>query len=532
MTGAADIRGVTEHLRTVLASGKVDDALALVESLLTQLRDRNTELELQVMKLKKHQFGRRSEKVDPDQLALFVAKIQAEAKEIDEAMKAVLAATEPRPEDPIRPPKLRPRSGHGRKPLPAHLPREEVVHQPSPKELVCATCGGTKKCIDYERSETLEFVPASFKVIVDARAKCACRTCGDGVVVAPVPPKVIDKGLPGPGLVAHVLVSKYKDHLPLHRLSGIYARSGVDLKPSTLGDWVAAATDGLEPIARAIWRRSLAAHLLQSDDTGIKVLDSDHPNGIKRGHLWVYLGDGTWSSFVYTPDWKGEGPQSFLADRKGWLQVDGYKGYDALFEREGATAVEVSCWAHARRGFVETLEAGDLRAAIAVDLIGKLYAIDRAATEAGDDHEARLGRRKQHAPPILAVLGKWIADTHNNEPPKSPLAKACYYAINRWTSLQRFLEDGRLPLDNTASERALRQVAVGRKNYLFAGSDQGGERAAIAYTVIGTCMLAGIDPLAYLTDVFKKIAAGWPNKRLDELLPPNWAAARSSSDAA
>jgi hypothetical protein len=271
----------------------------------------------------------------------------------------------------------------------------------------------------------------------------------------------------------------------------------------------------------------VAAHLLQSDDTGIKVLDSDHPNGVKRGHLWVYLGDGAWSSFVYTPDWKGSGPQSFLAARNGWLQVDGYAGYDALFERKDATAVLVSCWAHARRGFVETLEAGDLRAAIPVDLIGKLYAIERAATEAGEDHQSRLARRLAAAPPILAALGKWVADTYNAEPPKSALAKACQYAINRWQSLRRFFEDGRLPLDNTASERALRQVAVGRANYLFAGSDQGGERAAIAYTVISTAMLAGVDPLVYLTDVFKKIAEGWPNRRLDELLPPNWAAARA-----
>ena len=527
MTREADIQGVSAHLRTVIAAGQVDAAMAMVEKLLA----RNAELELQIMKLRRHQFGQRSEKIDPDQLALFVAQAQAEAREVDAALQAILEAAKD-PAAPLPPPALRPRKGHGRKPLPAHLPREEVVHQPSAADLVCATCGGEKDCVGYERSETLEFVPASFKVVEDLRAKCACRKCGEGMVVAPVPAKVIDKGLPGPGLVAHVLVSKYKDHLPLHRLSGIYARSGVELNPSTLGDWVAAGTDALSPIARAIWRRSLAAHLLQSDDTGIKVLDSDHPNGVKRGHLWVYLGDATWSSFVYTPDWKGAGPQTFLADRKGWLQVDGYKGYDALFEREGATAVLVACWAHARRGFVETLEAGDLRAAIPVDLIGKLYAIERAAKEAGDDHATRLARRLREAPPILDALGRWMADTYSTEPPKSALAKACQYTINRWQALRRILEDGRLPIDNTASERELRQVAVGRANYLFAGSDQGGERAAIAYTVISTAMLAGVDPLVYLTDVFGKIAAGWPHRRLDELLPPSWAAARAIPAAA
>jgi transposase len=528
VTGAADIKGITEHLRKVLTDGRVDEALGMVESLLAQLRARNTELELQILKLKKHQFGQRSEKVDPDQLALFLAQAQAESNEIDAAVKAILEAAGPGPETPLPAPKPRPRQGHGRKPLPPHLPREEIILEPAAAEKICATCGGEKACIGYERSEVLEFVPATFKVIEYARAKCACRKCGDGVVIAPPAAKPIDGGLPGPGLLAHVIVSKYKDHLPLHRLSGIYARSGVDLKASTLGDWVTAGTDALDPIARAIWRNALGAHLLQSDDTGIKVLDKDHPNGVKRGHLWVYLGDGRWSAFVYTPDWKGEWPQSFLAERKGWLQVDGYAGYDDLFTREGATAIEVSCWAHARRGFVETLEAGDLRAAIPVELIRKLYAIERAATDAGEDHEARRARRQREAPPIIAALGKWMADTYNKEPPKSPLAKACYYAIARWEGLKRFLEDGRVPLDNTASERALRQVAVGRNNYLFAGSDQGGERAAIAYTVIGTCMLAGVDPLAYLTDVFQKLAAGWPHRRLDELLPPNWAASRAA----
>jgi transposase len=529
---AADIQGVTEHLRGVIAEGRIEEALSMVESLIAQLRERNTELELQVQQLRKRQFGQRSEKIDPDQLALFLAQAQAESKEIDAALKLVLEATAPRPDDPVRPPKLRPREGHGRKPLPAHLPREERVWEPAAGERVCAVCGTEKSCIGEERSETLEFVPASFKVLVDVRRKYACRPCGDGVAIAPPADKPIDKGIPGPGLLAHVLVSKYKDHLPLHRLSGIYKRSGVELKPSTLGDWVAAGTDALGPIARAIWREAIGSYLLQSDDTGIKVLDTDHPNGVKRGHLWVYLGDGKWCAFVYTPDWKGEWPQAFLRERKGWLQVDGYAGYDDLFTREGATAVEVSCWAHARRGFVETLEAGDLRASVPVELIGRLYAIERAATEAGDDHVARHVRRQREAPAILDVLGKWIANTYNKEPPKSPLAKACYYAITRWQGLRRFLEDGRLPIDNTASERALRQVALGRANYLFAGSDQGGERAAIAYTVIGTCTLAGIDPLAYLTDVFQKLAAGWPHRRLDELLPPAWATARVISAAA
>lgn len=527
MGSASDIESVVEHLRKVLADGRVDDALAMIASLLAQLREKNTELELRLAKVLRREFGRSSEKIDPAQLALLLSEIAKPAPPVPEPVAPAL----PAPEGDLPKPTLPPRKGHGRKPLPAELPREERVHTPPPDDMRCARCGGEKTACGEERSETLEFVPASFKVIVDVRLKCACRPCGDGVVIAPPAEKPIDKGLPGPGLVAHVLTSKYKDHLPLHRLSGIYARSGVDLAVSTLAGWVAGGTDALAPIAKRIGEHALASHMLQTDDTGLLVLDEDHPAGAKRGHAWVYVGDAKWCAFVYTPNWKKEGPQSFLAKRRGWLQTDGYKGYEDLFTREGATAIAVGCWAHARRGFVEALDAGDSRAAFAVDLIAKLYAIERAATEAGVDHDERRRRRQEGAPALLDQLGRWLADIINGEPPKSALYKAAYYVVARWDALRRFLEDGRVPLDNNASERRLREIAVGRKNYLFAGSDAGAERAVIAYTVIGTCILAGLDPWAYLKDVLEKLAAGWQHRRLDELLPPNWAAARAASAA-
>jgi hypothetical protein len=319
------------------------------------------------------------------------------------------------------------------------------------------------------------------------------------------------------------VTSKYADHLPLNRLSKIYAREGVDLAVSTLADWVAAVDTSLAPLAERIRELVLCSHLTQADDTGLKVLDDKAPGGSKRGHLWCYLGDAKWAAFVYTPDWRKEGPQSFLAERKGWLQADAYKGYDGLFTRDGATAIEVGCWAHARRPFFELFQAGDVRAAVLLEKVQRLYAVEAEADSEGDDDDARQRRREQYSKPVLEEIGRWCATTYNREPPKSALAKAIGYIVNQWQALSRFLEDGRLPLDNTRCERALRGIAIGRKNYLFAGSDVGAERAATIYTLIGTCALSGVDPLAYFTDVLRKLETGrFPASRIDELLPPNW----------
>jgi len=393
----------------------------------------------------------------------------------------------------------------------------------------CHLCSQQKSFIGFDATSTLEFVPASFKVIVHKQEKLACRACEEGVTRAAPPDRVIDAGLPGPGLLAHLLTSKYQDNIPLNRLSGIYERNGVDIAVSTLADWVGSTTDVLAPISEAILHHVLCAHVAQSDDTGLRVLDKDSPHGIKRGHVWVYVGDNKWAAFRYTPDWTGDGPlgpQDILQSRKGWLVVDGYAGYEDLFTRPGATAIECGCWSHARRYFVETLETGDVRAAIPVDYINQLFAIERQAKVDGIDHLERLARRQQQARPVIEALGRWMAATYDLEPPRSSLAGAIAYAVGRWTPLLRFLDDGRVPIENNLSERLLRPIATGRKNYLFAGSDAGGHRAAIAYTILGTCHLNGVNPWAYLRDVLTKLSAGWPNSRLQQLLPPNWAHAQ------
>lgn len=528
-TKKTDVTGVASLAKQMLSEGNGDAALELVLGVLQQLFEKNSELELRMRKLLKQQFGRTSEKLSAAQLSLFLSQV-ADAGAPAPVEVPAQASNEPAEADSLLPRK--PAKGHGRKPLPPELPREERVHMPAAEALACVDCGREKSKIAEERSDTLEWVPGHFKVITEVRPKFACRACENGIVIAPPAARVIEGGLPGPGLLAHILVSKYRDSLPLNRLCAIFDRSGVDLRTSTLSDWVGGATDMLAAVAEEIRRQALVSYLLQSDDTGLRVLDKDAPNGVKRGHMWVYLGDGKWAAFVYTPNWKQEGPLSFLRGREGWLQVDGYKGYDALFTRPGATAIEVGCWSHARRGFVDALDGGDLRAALPLQLMGKLFEIERRATEEGLSPEERLTRRNEQSTLVIDQLMRWVADTYNREPPKSPLAKALFYVINQWSSLKRFLEDGRLPLHNNASENALRAIAVGRKNYLFAGSDAGAERAAIAYTVLSTCVLNGVDPWAWTRDVLEKIANGWPQKRIAELLPPNWKAARESVPSA
>lgn len=506
------IAKLADEWRPLLAAGRGDEMLAQVFALITQLSEANKALQLRLMKLLRTQFGRRSEKLDPAQLALLLGELATTPKEEPPATEAPLPKPEPRP-----------RKGHGRKPLPKDLVREIVEHKVPEAERRCPTCGLEKVCIGHETSERIEFIPASFKVLVDMREKLACKPCGENVSIAPTAPKIIDSGLPGPGLLAHLTISKYKDSLPLHRLAGIYARSGVDFAVSTLADWIGATADALEPIRRRIEELALASYVVQTDDTGLKVLERDHPAGIKRGHLWVYVGDDRWAAFRYTPDWKADDPRSVLVKCRHYLQHDGYAGYPKVHEAPDGPK-ECACMAHARRKFIDLLKSGDIRTAYPISLIAKLYVVEKAANLAGDDADARQIRRMRDSRPVLDELGRWMADAYDKEPPKSALAGAIRYAVGRWDALRRFLDDGRIPIDNNASERALRGIAIGRKNYLFAGSDVGAERAAILYTIIGTCSLNSVEPWAYLRDVLDKLARNWPHSRLDELLPVAWAA--------
>jgi transposase len=516
-----DVDKSISDIERVLEEGGKSEALGVMRAMLETLARRNAELELDLKRLLKQHVGKTSERVSAEQLDFLLSLLPDEEQPADAPLPQ--PETEPLDSTEESEPKKK-RSKHGRKALPATLRRVDVVHPVADGERACASCGADRVCIGHEASEVLQFKPAEFFIEVHKREKLACSTCEDAVAIAPAADKVIEKGRPGASLLARIVVGKYVDHEPLTREKKIFERAGVSLPVSTMSDWVGATATALEPIAKLIRKRVLSTHVLQADDTGLKVLDRDSPGGAKKGHLWFYVGDATLCAVAYTPDWTKEGPGLFLAGRKGgWLVADAYGGYDHIYARERDAPIEVGCWAHARRGFVELAERGEPRAAVMLFHIKKLYEIERAATEAGERPDERLARRKRESQPVIHDIGLWCRKTYESEPPKSALAKAIFYIINQWQALTRFLEDGALPLDNTLVERALRGVAMGRRNYLFAGSDQGALRAATIYTITATCRLNGVEPLAYFTDVLTKLQMEqWPHGRLRELLPDEW----------
>ena len=500
-----------------LANPPSDPALLhqLLRELVDVLQERDAriqELEHQLAVLRRYQFGPRSEKADPRQGLLF-----GQAPE----------APEPPPPAPVPKPTT---NGHGRRPLPKDLPRDRIEHDLSADEKHCSKCGTVLTKIGEEVSHQLDYVPASFVVREHVRLKYACKACEETIVLAPMPDQPICKGLPGPGLLAHVLVSKYDDHLPLYRQSEIYARQSVDLGRSTLCGWVRDCATLLGPLVRVMAREALASKVVQTDDTPVPVLDRLHPGRTRTGRLWVYRGDDEhpYTVFDYTPSRKRDGPVAFLGDYEGYLQADAFAGYDGIYA--GGTVVEIGCWAHARRKFIDAQETDKARATAAVDFIGQLYAIESDAAERGLDAEERRTLRQEKARPVVEDFRRWLDAQALVALPKSPLGKAIAYALDQWTALTRYLGDGVLAIDNNAAERDLRAVAIGRKNWLFAGSDAGGRRAAIAYSLIATCQRHKVNPFEYLRDTLVRVTTT-PASRIRELLPPQWKAAREAQQA-
>jgi len=526
---AGNLAGVREFLADLQAQGRHDEVLEQVIALLLQVLSDNTAKAARIAQLLKALYGRKSEKISQAQLDLFLKEAAAEAGEpVPEVPEPAPEFDEPEPEPPALPePKKQRRPG--RNPLPANLPRERIELKVPDSQRKCPVCGVDKVCIGHEVSEVLEFRPASLYVQEIAREKLACKPCQEGVVIAAPAEKVIDGGMAGPGLLAHLTVSKYLDHLPLYRLAKILSRSGVDLAESTLGSWIAVVATLLGPLAKEIQRRALACRVLGADDTGMKVLDQDDERGIKLGHIWMYLGyeDGkaVWPAFAYTPDWKKAGPEEFLKDRKaGILQGDGYKGWIGISKGSHGQLILAGCWAHSRRKFVEALDAGQKGAAGAIKLIGKLYQIEEQAREQNLSPEARQRLRQELAPPVLAELRKWLDERLGRVNPKSALGKALTYLDNQWAVLQVYVGDGEVPIDNNLVENQIRPIALGRRNYLFCGSDAGAERAATIYTVLAACRLAGVEPWQYLTAVLPRLAKLGEGDDVSALLPAAWAA--------
>ena len=492
---------------------RIDD-LPTARALIASLQDQLTRSQREIAALRheldilcQRLFGKKSERVDPRQLQLALEQLGNERGAITEPVEMDSGETPVRGHTRRRP--------TGRRPLPAHLPRRRVEIDISDAEKQCP-CGQTRTRIGEDRSEKLEYEPASFVVIETVRPKYACPGCHEGVVEAPSPPQAVEKSLAGEGLLAHVVVSKYVDHLPLHRLEGIFARERIDLPRSTLCGWVADVATALTPIGEQLRREITAADYLQTDDTSITVLDER--GGSFKGRLWTYL-DPLTPQVVFdaTPTHEGDGPKAFLAPFQGTLQADAYSGYDALYQ--SGRVIEVGCWAHVRRGFVEAFLI-DTAAALMIALIQQLYQVEQAATEL--DPDGRRALREEQSAPLLLKIDAERQALSRTVLPKSPLGEAVRYLTNQWAALQRFVDDGRVAIDNNRAENMLRIVAVGRKNWLFAGSFEGARRAALLYSLVQSCKLMDVPPFDYLKDVLLRIATH-PQRLIGQLTPKGWA---------
>jgi len=502
--------------RTPLPDLKTLDADALRELILAQheqLLSSDHEIEhlkLLVAKLRRMQFGRHSEKVEHQ-----IEQLELKLEELETARAEQAAQPELLAEPPT------PSRKSSRRPLPEQLPREVQTYSPDAE--CCPDCGGTLAKLGEDVSEFLEHIPESFKVVRIVRPKLSCTAC-DRIVQAPAPSRPIERGIAGPGLLAHVLTSKYCDHLPLHRQNAIYARQGVKLEDSTLADWVGASSRLVQPLVEALRRYVIGGSKLHADDTPVPVLAPGNGK-TKTGRLWTYVRDdrpagstdapAVW--FAYSPDRKGEHPQRHLAEFRGTLQADGYAGFNHIYE--DGRVQEAACWAHVRRKFYELMEAHHSPIATeAVARIGAFYAIENEIRGRAPDERRNIRQRRLRPP--LDSMRDWLNTSLAKLSKKSDTSAAIRYALSRWDALVRFVDDGRLEIDNNAAERALRCVAIGRKNYLFAGSDRGGERAATFYSLIGTAKLNGLDPEAFLRQVLARIA-DYPINRIAELLPWN-----------
>ena len=466
-------------------------------------------LHLIIKKLQRSQFGRRAERVDQDQMQLGLEDLSCDVARVEATLPPA--------------PAHKSQSQIDRPSMPAHLPREEMRIDIA--QQACPCCGGELHRIGETVSEMLDHVPARLRVIRICRPRYGCRACGT-IHQAPAPERPITKGLATPGLLAHVLVSKYCDHLPLYRQSQIFARNGVEIDRSTLANWVGGACWWLEPLQERLAAHVLGSSRIFADDTPIPVLDPGRGR-TKTGRLWVYTRDDRpWAGsdppavvYFYSADRKAERPASHLEGYRGILQVDGYAGFERL-TADGNIAL-AACWAHTRRKFYELHEAtGSPIAAEALRRIGELYAIEKAIN--GRTSEERQTVRNDRSRPLVAAMKPWLETELGRIPGRGGLAEAIRYALSRWTALCRFLDDGRVDLDNNPVERAIRPVALGRKNHLFAGSDGGGARWATVCSLIATAKLNGVEPFAYLRDVLQRMTDGHPMNRLDDLLPWNW----------
>ncbi|MBI4629713.1 MAG: IS66 family transposase [Candidatus Rokubacteria bacterium] len=537
-TPPAALRQIRESAQALLREGRTEETWELLFSALEAVLSRNTDLELLVTKLRRAHLNPRSERLDPAQLLLLFDALAGQAAEpqIDPEAEAQADAQLDREIEDAEKPEPGTQKTRKRQRDPGWKTRgvrQEVHKLEVPQaERICTDCGRDKRLIGEDVTRRLEFVPAQFVEHEYHREKYACGHCKQGVATAPAPEQVLERSAATASLLAHVVVSKYVDHTPLHRLHRIYDRYGAEIPVSTLSDWTAAVGDLVEPLVERLGRRVLQAYIVRTDATGLMVLDPTSPDNIQRGTVWALVGDDRDVLFRYTPTGEGAtGPWELLAGREGYIQADASNIFDRLFNGQAARAIELGCWSHGRRRLV-ALQDMDCRVAYPLKLIARLYRIEHLADARELTPQGRAQLRQQRSEPVLEKLKRWFLATLQSETPSSDLAKAAGYALNHWEALTRFVKDGRVSPDNNVCEQQLRDIALGRKNYLFAGSHDAARRAANLYSLMRTCIQYGVSPLTYLTDVLGKLANGWDVTRLDELLPHQWRAAMPTPEKA
>ena len=492
----------------------------LAEQLDRSLTEQNKYQSL-LRELLEAQRNRKSEQLSKEQLALFEVAWQAHRAEAESAAGEDDDALDNAAGPGQKPNETPKQKRGGRQPLARHLKRERIVHDLAAVEKRCADCGKDLRLIDEETSERYEYIPASMKVIQDVCLKYACDCT---VRTATKPPQPIEKSTAGASLLAQVIVAKWADHQPLHRQEKMFERHGIEISRKTMGGWMAQCAELLDPVYQLMKKEVLSSKVIGTDDTSVKVLDPKLPFA-RIGRIWPYVGDGHHPVIVYdyTPTRSRAGPAKFLEGYKGYLQADAYSVYDAFFKpARGMT--EVGCWMHARRYVFKALESDESHMGPALHLIARLYAVEERAKALSLSPEQRLTLRQRVSARLIGKLHKYLLELQPEVLPKSPSGAAVRYALNQWEALTRFLEDGELEIDNGATERANRDIAVGRGNWTFFGSDGGGKTAAVLRSFIATCKRCGVEPFAWFRDVLSRIPAH-SITRLAELLPHNWQSA-------
>ncbi len=505
---------------------------AMIIELLEGLAERerkNQHMHHQIQSLLRKLYGRSSEKIMDNDMSLF---------------RDIMDQLQPRPEqtpatEPVAQPETTPskpnnRHKHGRGKIPADLPREDIIYDLPEDQKPCPCCGLMRSVIGQEVSERIDYVPAKVKSIRTTQLKYACGACeqnarGAQIALAEKPLSAIEKGAAAPGLLAHVVVCKYTDHLPMYRLESILERNGISLSRSTLCAWAAQVAVALSPLYERMKELAMQSAVIHTDDTPVDALEPG-TGGKHTARFWVYVGDPLhpYTLFDYTPSRKRDGPIAFLGDWSGYLQADAFTGYDCIYMGEaGGKVVEVACWAHARRKFYDARNSDTQASARALALIRQLYAVEKEADQQSLAAPQRAALRQLRSKPLLEEFKAWLRASQRENGghilSKSPMGEAIAYALNQWEALCVYITDGRLNIDNNPAENALRGVALGRKNWLFVGSDKGGSTAAVLYSLLQTCKRHGAEPWAYLRDVLTRIPTQ-PADKLDELLPDQWQA--------